>query len=336
MVREIFEVSEPIPLIGCIAFGLIDRGTNIIQIRPITTCPLSCIFCSTDAGPKSRCRRTEYIVPLDYLIDWFKSIIAFKGERGIEAHIDTVGDPITYPKITDMVSSLSQVKGVEIVSMQTHGPTLTERLLDELSEAGLTRINLSLDALDQDLARRLSGTEWYDPSGIVDLMHYIVSNTKIDLLIAPVWIHNLNDSEIPKIIKLAKDLGAGKKFPPIGIQKYLVHKRGRRVSNVKPMPWGKFYDQLRRWEIEFNVKLILSPSDFGIHKRKEIPIPYGRSEIIRVEVVGPGWLRGEALAMTERRDRSVTLVNAEKIPIGTRLKARIISNKDNIIVAKPI
>ncbi|MBS7634706.1 hypothetical protein KEJ34_04330 [Candidatus Bathyarchaeota archaeon] len=109
MVREIFEVSEPIPLIGCIAFDLIDRGTNIIQIRPITTCPLSCIFCSTDAGPKSRCRRTEYIVPLDYLIDWFKSIIAFKGERGIKAHIDTVGDPITYPKITDMVSSLSQI-----------------------------------------------------------------------------------------------------------------------------------------------------------------------------------------------------------------------------------
>ncbi len=336
MVREIFEVSESIPLLGCIAFGLIDRGTNIIQIRPITTCPLSCIFCSTDAGPKSRCRRTEYIVPLDYLIDWFKSAVAFKGERGIEAHVDTVGDPITYPKIIDMVSSLSQVKGVEIVSMQTHGPTLTERLLDELSEAGLTRINLSIDALDQDLARRLSGTEWYDPSRIVDLMHYIVFNTKIDLLIAPVWIRSLNDPEIPKIIKLAKDLGAGKKFPPIGIQKYIVHKHGRKVKNAKPIPWRKFYDQLRLWESNFNVKLVLSPSDFGIHKRPAIPIPYRRSEIIRVEVVGPGWLRGESLAITERRDRSVTLVNAEKIPIGTRLKAQIISNKDNIFVAKPI
>jgi uncharacterized Fe-S cluster-containing radical SAM superfamily enzyme len=336
MVREIFEVSEPIPLLGCIAFGLIDRGTNVIQIRPITTCPLSCIFCSTDAGPKSRCRRTEYIVPLDYLISWFKSVVTFKGEHDIEAHIDTVGDPITYPKIVDMVSSLSQIKGVEIISMQTHGSTLTERLLDELSEAGLTRINLSLDALDRDLARRLSGTEWYDPSRIVDLMHHIVFNTKIDLLIAPVWIHGLNDSEIPKIISLAKDLGAGKKFPPIGIQKYLIHKHGRRVRNVKPMPWKDFYAQLRLWESKLGIKLVLSPSDFGIHKRPAIPILYRRFEIIRVEVVGPGWLRGEALAVTERRDRSVTIVNAEKIPFGAKLKVRVISNKNNIFVAEPI
>jgi uncharacterized Fe-S cluster-containing radical SAM superfamily enzyme len=336
MAREIFEVSEPIPLLGCIAFGLIDRGTNIIQIRPITTCPLSCIFCSTDAGPKSRCRRTEYIVPLDYLIDWFRSVVTFKGEHGIEAHIDTVGDPVTYPKITEMVSSLSQVKGVEIVSMQTHGSTLTERLLDELSEAGLTRINLSLDALDQDLAKKLSGTKWYDPSRIVDLMYHIVFNTKIDLLIAPVWIYGLNDFEIPKIIKLSKDLGAGKKFPPIGIQKYLIHKHGRRVKNVKPMSWRDFYAKLRLWESKFSVKLVLSPSDFGIHKRPAISIPYRRSEIIRVEVVGPGWLRGEALAVTERRDRSVTVVNAEKIPIGAKLKARVVSNKNNILMAEPI
>ncbi|MEM1586569.1 MAG: hypothetical protein QXX99_01730 [Candidatus Bathyarchaeia archaeon] len=85
MERKIFEVSDDIPLLGCIAFGLIDRGTNVIQARPITTCPLSCIFCSTDAGPRSRFRCTEYIVPLDYLLKAFRGIVAFKGGRNIEA-----------------------------------------------------------------------------------------------------------------------------------------------------------------------------------------------------------------------------------------------------------
>jgi len=333
---DFFKIYDPIPLLGCIAFGLIDRGTNVIQVRPVTTCPLSCIFCSTDAGPKSKYRRTEYVVPLNYLIEWFKKIIAFKGEYDIEAHIDTVGDPVTYDRIVDLVSSLSQIKGVKIISMQTHGSILTERILDELSDAGLTRINMSLDALDPYLAKKISGTDWYNPDKIVDLMWHVVSNTKIDLLIAPVWVPGLNDSEIPKIINLAKHLGAGKNFPALGIQKYLVHKHGRRVKGVKPMSWRKFYDQLKRWEIEFGVKLILKPEDFGIHKRRKIPIPYKRFEVVRVEVVGPGWLRNEALAITEEHERCITLINAGTIPIGARLKARIISNKDNIFVAEPI
>ncbi|MEM1606579.1 MAG: radical SAM protein [Candidatus Bathyarchaeia archaeon] len=336
MVKEVFEISENIPLLGCIAFGLIDRGTNLIQVRPITTCPLSCIFCSTDAGPKSRGRRTEYIVPLDHIIEWFKRVAAFKGGRDIEAHIDTVGDPITYPRIVDLVSGLNNVKGVNVISMQTHGSILTEKVLDELSEAGLTRINLSIDALDPDLARKLSGAEWYDPSRIIDLMHYVVSNTKIDLLIAPVWIPGINDYEIPRIIDLAKKIGAGKRFPPLGIQKYLIHKHGRKIKGVKPMPWGKFYEQLKYWENEFKVKLILKPEDFGIHKRPALPVPYRRFEAIRVKVVGPGWLKGEALALTERCDRSVTLINAENIPVGSKVKARILSNKDNIFVAEAI
>ncbi|MEM2400868.1 MAG: radical SAM protein [Candidatus Bathyarchaeia archaeon] len=336
MVKEIFEVTDPIPLIGCIAFGLIDRGTNLIQVRPITTCPLSCIFCSTDAGPRSKRRLTEYIVPLDYLIEWFGKIVSFKGEYNIEAHIDTVGDPITYPRIVDLVSSLSSVKGVEIISMQTHGSTLTEKMIDDLSDAGLTRINLSIDAIDPELAKNLSGTEWYNPSRIIDLMHYIVSNTKIDLLIAPVWIPGVNDSEIPRIIELAKKIGAGRKFPPLGIQKYLVHKHGRKVRGIRSMSWRKFYDHLKRLENEYKVKLILRPEDFGIHKRPALPIPYRQHDIIRVKVVGPGWLKGEALAITEKGDRSVTLINAERIPVGSRVKARILSNKDNIFVAEVV
>lgn len=336
MSGKIFEVSEGIPLLGCIAFGLIDRGTNVIQVRPITTCPLSCIFCSTDAGPRSKIRRTEYIVPLDYILEAFKELVAFKGARKIEAHIDTVGDPITYPKIVDLVSGLRQVEGVEVISMQTHGSTLTEKILDDLSEAGLTRINLSLDALDPILAKKLSGTDWYDPARIVEIIRHIISNTKIDLLIAPVWIPGMNDSEIPKIIRLAIESGAGKRFPPLGIQKYLAHKHGRKVKGVKPMPWGKFYDYLRRWESEFKVKLVLRPEDFGTHKRPSPPIPYRRHEVMRVEVVGPGWLRGEALAVDEKRTRSITLIKAQNIPVGARLKSRIISNKDNIFVAEPI
>ncbi|MEM2995472.1 MAG: radical SAM protein [Candidatus Bathyarchaeia archaeon] len=336
MERCVFEVSAPIPLVGCIAFGLIDRGTNLVQVRPTSTCPLSCVFCSTNAGPKSKLRQTEYIVPVDYLLEEFEKIVAFKGRRHVEAHIDTVGDPITYPKIVELVHGLSQIQGVETISMQTHGSTLNTKLVDRLSSAGLTRINLSLDALEPKLARALADTDWYDSEKVVQLAQHIVSNTKTELLITPVWIPSVNDAEIPKIISLATSLGIGKKFPPLGIQKYEAHKHGRKVKGVKPISWKKFYEQLRVWEKKFGVKLVLKPEDFGIHKRFMFPIPYRKFETVRVEVVGPGWLRGEKLAVTSKGDRSITLINAWEIPVEARLKAKIVANKHNLFIAEPI
>lgn len=336
MNTPIFEISDNIPIVGCIAFGLIDRGTNLIQVRPSSTCPLSCIFCSTNAGPKSRIRQTEYTVALDYLVEKFKEIVAFKGKHHIEAHIDTVGDPITYPQIVELVSKLSQVKGVETVSMQTHGSILNEKMLNMLSAAGLSRINFSLDALEPKLAKCVADTEWYDAEKICKLMKYATSNTKTDLLISPVWIPTLNDAEMPKIIRLATETEAGKKYPPLGIQKYEIHKHGRKVKGVKPTFWKKFYEQLRTWEKEFKVKLVLNRQDFGIHKRAMLSIPYRKFETVKVEVVGPGWLRQEKLAVTSKMDRCITLINAEQIPLGARLKARIVANKHNLLIAEPV
>lgn len=334
--RETFEVDESVPLIGCIAFGLIDRGTNVIQVRPVSTCPLSCIFCSTNAGPRSRVRRTEYSVPLEYLTKEFCRLVSFKGRHDIEAHIDTVGDPLTYHDIVELVVQLRQVEGVKTVSLQTHGSLLNERLLDELSEVGLTRINLSMDALDPEIARRLAGTEWFDVRKVANLARYTAENTSIDLLIAPVWVPGLNDGEISRIIRFARDVGAGKHFPPLGIQKYEIHKHGRKVKGVRAVSWRSFYNQLRAWEARYGVKLMLKPEDFGIHSRPMLPVPYRRLEKVRVKVIAPGWLKKEKLAVTLRGDRTVTLVDAEGIPIGAKVKARVLSNKHNIYVAEAL
>ncbi|MCS7385945.1 MAG: radical SAM protein [archaeon GB-1867-005] len=323
--------SDDIPLVGCIAFGVIDRGTNILQIRPSSTCPLSCIFCSTDAGPKSKWRQTEYFVELDYLIHVVRELVAFKGGRHIEAHIDTVGDPTTYPHLIDLVCKLADIPGIEVISMQTHGTLLNERMIDELADAGLSRINLSIDALNEDLARKIAGADFYDINHITSIAEYI-SQSKIDLLIAPVWIPGINNSEIPKIVEFAKKIGAGKKWPPLGIQKYEYHKFGRKPPGVKPISWYKFYKTLRVWEKELNVKLILKPEDFNIIKLPMLPRPFKRFEKVKVTVVGPGWLKGEKIATA--KGRVITLVDADDIPIGVKVYARILRTKHNIYIAR--
>jgi len=332
--RPIVKIDDPIPLIGCIAFGCIDRGTNLIQVRPTSVCPLSCIFCSTNAGPRSRIRQVEYTVALDHMVEEFKKILKFKGEKKVEAHIDTVGDPLTYPDLIDLVSELSRLEGVETVSMQTHGSLLNEKTLDDLSSAGLTRINLSIDALDTQLAKRLADTEWYDVNRVIELAKYTTGNTQIDLLIAPLWVPSLNDDDIPKIVELASHVGAGRNCPPLGIQKYLVHKHGRKVRGVRALRWSDFYSQLKRWGEVYNVDLILRPEGFGIHRRPMLPTLYRRLEKVKLRVVALGWLREEKLAVTAKGDRVMTLINAGRVPVGSKVRARVVANKHNIYVAE--
>jgi uncharacterized Fe-S cluster-containing radical SAM superfamily enzyme len=330
---ELFMVPTDMPLIGSVNFGLVDRGTNVIQVRPSTACPLSCIFCSTDAGPCSRRRRAEYIVDFDHIMEWFRALSSMKG-KGIEAHIDTVGDPLAYPRLVDLVSALSDDPNVDVISLQTHGHLLTERLLDGLSEAGLDRVNLSIDSTDPDQARTLAGTAGYDLGRIKRMAEYLVRETKIDLLLAPVWVHPLNDGEMDGLVALARDLGAGKRWPPVGIQKCEFHRLGRRTKGMRPVSWYRFYRGLREMEARLGTKLVLTPKDFGMKPARSIKAPFARGERIGARVVGPGWFNGESLAVTKDGNWSLTVVGVE-LPEGTEVKVRLLRTKDGILVGRP-
>ena len=331
--RAVFRVGPPIPLIGHLAFGIVDRGTNLLQIRPTSSCPLSCVFCSVDAGPASKRRAVEYVVDLDYLIEWFRWTVGIKGLDEVHAYIDAVGDPLVYPRIVDLVRRLKSLPYVRTVAMETHGALLTRQLAEQLDDAGLDRLNLSLDALDPELAKALSGTPWFDVEKVCEVAEYVASSLRMDLLIAPVWVPGLNDEEIPKIIEYALRIGAGKRWPPLGIQKYEAHKYGRKPEGVKPMSWRDFYDSLHNWELEYGVKLVLKPEDFGIKKTRSVPLAFRRFERVSVRIVGPGWLRGQWLGAA--RGRVVTVVGSEgPPPLWRRVSVRVLRVKHNIYIAE--
>jgi uncharacterized Fe-S cluster-containing radical SAM superfamily enzyme len=320
-----------IPLFGCIAFGIIDRGTNVLQVRPISECPLSCVFCSTDAGTHSKRRVSEYMVDLEQLLSSFQWAAANKETNDIEAHIDTVGEPAMYPRLVELVAGLSRNANVKTVSMQTNGALLNTNLIDELDNAGLSRINMSIESLDKVLAKKIAGTDSYDLERILENAEYIAQNTDISLLIAPVWLPGINDQEIPKLIEYAIRIGAGKKWPALGIQKFLLHKYGRR-PDIIPMEWNEFYSRMREWEGTYSTKLVLSPSDFESVECKSIPRMFKRYEKVKVKIVGPGWLKGERLAVA--RGRVLTVLDAEHIPVNKELLVKMERVVDGIYMAR--
>jgi uncharacterized Fe-S cluster-containing radical SAM superfamily enzyme len=329
---ELFEIPDGTPLMGAVTFGLIDRGTNVIQVRPSTSCPLNCIFCSTDAGPCSRRRRAEYVVKLDHMMEWLRELVKVKGD-GVEVHIDTVGDPFTYPRLVELVQEITELEEIRIVSMQTHGHLMNERILGELAEAGLSRINLSVDALDPELAKKLSGTKEYDVEKVIANIRYVFENTSIDVLLAPVWVHPLNDSELEGLIALAKDIGAGRRSPPLGIQKCEFHRFGRRTKEMRHVTWYAFYRYLRELEKKTGMKLVIRASDFGIKPARTVEAPFRVGEKLMVRVVGPGWLRGESLAVTRDMRWAVTVVG-EELPAGEEVRVRLLRTKDSILVGR--
>jgi len=332
IMETVFRIPEDgeLPLVGCITFGLIDRGTNIIQVRPISGCNLNCIYCSVDEGVNTKTRATSYIVDLDYLMEWFSELAKLKGE--VEAHIDGCGEPMLYKKFLDLVSSLSDVKEVKTISVQTNGMLLNESKIDELAEAGLNRINLSINSMNPELSKQISGSAAYDIEKIIETAKYI-AKSKIELLIAPVYISGVNENEMTGIIKFAKGLGCSKMWPSLGIQNFEAHRFGRKPKSAKNLTWWKFFRLLEQLEKQFDIKLKLDAKDFGIHKAPSLQTVFERGDKVRAIVRAPGWMMREMIAVA--KDRCITVVNCEN-DIGDEVKIKILENKHNIYIAEKV
>ena len=324
--------ASAIPLLGSLYFGIIDRGTNILQVRPSCGCNLNCPFCSVDAGPMSLTRATSYEVELEYLLEGVEEIARFKGE-GVECHIDSPGEPLMYPRLPELVAALRGINCVSTISLQTNGTLLDAAKIAALESAGLDRINLSLHALDPAVARVLAGVDWFDIDKVTGAAR-AVARSGIDLLIAPVYVPGINDNEIPRLIRFAQEIGAGRRFPPLGIQKFEHYRYGRSPRGVKAQSWWQFFNRsIKSWEEESGLVLRLDAKrDFGTERRPFVPLAFSKGEKVTVEIRAPGWIRGEMLGVA--RDRVVSVFNCPKASGQVRVK--IVSTKHNIYTAMPV
>ena len=318
--------SSGIPLIGTNYFGLVDRGTNIIEVKPITSCNISCIFCSVDEGPSSR-RKVDFIVEKDYLVDEFRKIVEFKGSSNIDAHINAQGEPTLYADMVELVRDIMAIKGVKTSSIDTNGLLLTKQLVDELAEAGLTRINLSLHALDPQKATQLAGYP-YNLNKVLEIAKYI-PQTKMDLIIVPVWTKGYNDEELAKLARFAREIGAGKTCPYIGIQNMLNYRFGRNPLEQESM--DEFYAKMRELEQKYGEKLIIDKHSFDVEDLPELPKPFRKGQIVDAEIILPGRIGNEKLAVAKGRIISVPDCYKEE---GSKVKLRIKRTKHNIFLGE--
>lgn len=331
--RPVIYIHEglDIPLLGYNAFGLIDRGTNLIQVRGSSGCNLSCIFCSVDEGPYSRTRKLDYVVDVDYLLSWFDRVAEVKG-RGLEAHLDGQGEPLIYPFAVELIQGLRERESVSVISVQTNATTLTEKQVEELAEAGLDRANISLHSLNPERAKLLFGRKDYDLERVLDIIEVMVNNG-IEVLIAPVIVFGLNDDEAEAIIEYARKVGAGGRWPAVAFQNYIPYKFGRNPTIAKLVPFREFYAWLRSLEEKTGMRpLVLKPEHFGMERRRFIPLKFRPGEVVKAEVVLPGRIKGEMLA--KARDRLIEVINTDA-RVGDVIKVKVVRTRHGIYVGTP-
>jgi len=330
--------KSEIPLMGVDFLGVIDRGTNIIELKPLTLCNLRCKYCFVSSGDYN----TNFVVDSHYLVEKVKELAKIKGNHDLEIHIAPYGEILLYKELFDLLKSLSEIKGVSTISMQSNGLLLSKNSIERFSETDLTRINISLNSLKEEIGCYLCNCTHYDVSKLLRNI-YTLLNSNIQVLIAPVWFPGENEKDIEEIIELVLKLrseGFSKQQIQIGIQKYLIYKTGRTLKKIRPKSWGYFYLQLSRLEKRYGIKLKLGPKDFGIHKRAQVSnLGLKRDDLIKTKIVSKGRWMNECIGkINDSLGIKILLrkpiVFSEEL-IGKVIVAKIIkaNYRDNILTA---
>lgn len=321
--------NSGIPLIGNIAFGIVDRGSSILEIKPSSGCNLRCTFCSVDEGTDSK-RKIDIVIEKDYLLDELKKIIAHK-QVPVEVHIGVHGEPLIYPNLIELIHDCAILPEVYMISMNTNGTLFTEKIIDDMTTAaeGKLRLNFSINAIKQENATAIAGT-FYPIAHVKKIAAYAVKKCEVN--ISPVWLPGINDEDIEDVIQFAVSIRIDSTHPRICIQNFLAYDNGR--NPVKQAPWETFFAKLDAWEKKYNVQLHMSPEEFHVIEAKELPKPFKKGDIIKAVIKLPGRLPKETIAIAH--NRCISVMSSSSLQVGKEIRIKIIRDKHNIFFGVPV
>jgi len=173
-----------------------EREINYLRVSVTDRCNLRCKYCMPPEGIPL----LEHANILSY--EELIRIVTVATTVGIKKVRVTGGEPLIRSQITDFLAELNAIPALEDISLTTNGILLYEKA-PALRDAGIKRINISLDSLDAgkyaeitrggDLNRVLRGIERAAELGF--------SPIKINI----VAIHGFNDDEITDFAELTRD-----------------------------------------------------------------------------------------------------------------------------------
>ena len=124
-------------------FDSFGRRINYLRISVTDRCNLHCIYCMPPEGIP--------LIPHSEILSYeeISTVARVAARLGVNKVRLTGGEPLVRANLPKLIEMLSQIGGIDEVSLTTNG-TLLKKYAFELKQAGLKRVNISLDTLKAD------------------------------------------------------------------------------------------------------------------------------------------------------------------------------------------
>ncbi|MCI0580245.1 MAG: GTP 3',8-cyclase MoaA [Chloroflexi bacterium] len=173
------------------SFDRFGRNINYLRISLTDKCNLRCVYCMPEDmtfRPRAELLQDDEIFRL---VDLFAGL-------GFHKFRLTGGEPTVRANVVDIVHRIAQTPGVKTVAMTTNG-LLLDRLARPLAEAGLQRVNISIDTLNPEKFKKL--TRWGDVEDVWAGIH-AAREAGLKIKLNAVVVRGYNDKE--DVVDLAR------------------------------------------------------------------------------------------------------------------------------------
>lgn len=168
------------------------RKIDYLRLSLTSRCNSNCLYCSPlKASPA-----------YEFTPDEILRLVRIFVDLGIKKVRITGGEPTVRTDLKEIVEKLNSLEKIEEIAMTTNGLNLTEDLARDLKKAGLDRVNIGLDSLNEKTYKDLSGGD-----NLKDALRGLEAALKADLSpirINVVLIKGENENELDDFIKLAR------------------------------------------------------------------------------------------------------------------------------------
>jgi len=171
----------------------LGRDINYLRISVTDRCNLRCLYCMPENGIEKK----EHMDILTF--EEIFQVAKVCADLGTEKIRITGGEPLVRLGLTGLIEQISSIDGIKDIALTTNG-VLLKKFARDLKEAGLKRVNISLDTMDKKRYEYI--TRGGDISNVLEGIEEALKAGLVPIRINTVLTKDFNEDEIGKFIKL--------------------------------------------------------------------------------------------------------------------------------------
>lgn len=181
----------------------LGRGIGYLRLSLTGACSMRCTYCRPETYNNPRDEDRLSPIEIQQVVDHLAS------RHGLSKVRLTGGDPTSRPELVQIIKRVASVPGINDLAMTTNGLTL-ERMAKRYRDAGLKRVNISLDTLHPARFARLTGVDGL-PSvlrGIDAALGAGLGPVKLNTVV----VRGQNEDDLVELVYFAADRGVEIRF----------------------------------------------------------------------------------------------------------------------------